>query len=165
LSVNQVLTWAFVQAVANTQRCLLSEDLFLGPIFKLIHKPAAAGFLEWKGKAANTTPHPLHPAPHTLTNPIAKLTQLVLLSGRTPLWGFRAGGPLCSTHSLMCLQIPAVRFYTMLLHGGARRDSFDLLGARNLGLNAPSGDIQKSHTSSAHLVTCCCSITCLTNIR
>lgn len=144
------------------------EVLFLGSIFKLIHKAAAAGFrFEWKGegKAANTTLHPLHPTPHTLTNPIAKLTQLVLLSGRTPLWGFRAGGPLCSTHSLMCLQIPAVRFSTSHLSGRGRRDSFDLLGARDLGLNAPSGVIQKPLTSTAHLVECCRSTNYLTNIN
>jgi hypothetical protein len=140
--------------------------LFPGSIFKPIHKAAAAaGFLlEWVGvEGEGGQLIQLH-TPHTLTNPIAKLTQLVLLSARTPLWGFRAGGSLCSTHSLMCLQIPAVRFPTLPLHGGERRDSFDLLGAQDLRLNAPSGDIQKPHTLTAHLVECCCSTTCLTNI-
>lgn len=64
----------------------------------------------------------------------------------------------------MCLQIPAVRFFTRHLLGGERRVSFDLLVARDLRLNAPSGDIQKPHTSTAHLVQCCYSTTYLTNI-
>jgi hypothetical protein len=116
------------------------DVLFLPSIFKLIHKAAAGFRLEWGGEQLIQLATPLHQA-----NPIAKLTQLVLLSVRTPPWGLGSGGALCSTHSLMWLQIPAVRFSTSHLSGGGR-DSFDLLGARDPGLNAPSGDIQKPLT-------------------
>jgi hypothetical protein len=36
--VIQVFTHAFVQTVADIEACLLPKDLFLGCIFKLIHK-------------------------------------------------------------------------------------------------------------------------------